>query len=163
MKRNYYNVQVDEARNITFPEFCVVCGRLNNGQQGIIEMTKAQSFFPSSFISALEQLSSKKRLIEIPSHKNCIRAVRSSFWKRNLLYVVIVLFWLTMGRINNWNIFHEIILIIISSAPLMYWDTKHPLPVEYILKDKKLIFTFIDKNYAERFALLNDSKIEEKR
>jgi len=61
---------------------------------------------------------------------------------------------------NSWNFFLEIILIFIIASPLVYWDIKHPLPVEYMLKDKKLIFTFTDENYAERFALLNQSKVE---
>lgn len=160
MRNRLFNVSVNASINLVFPEHCVVCGRFNNGQQGKIEMTRARSFFPSFIIDRLEQISSKQRIQLIPSHTECLRGVRRSFWKRNIILIFIVTFCLIEGKMNSWNFFLEIILIFIIASPLVFWDMKHPLPVEYMLKDKKLIFTFTDKNYAERFALLNQSKVE---
>jgi len=141
MINRLFNVSVNASQNLAFPEHCVVCGRFNNGQQGKIEMTRARSFFPSYIIDRLEQVSSKQRILQIPSHETCIRGVRLSFWKRKITLYLIIIFCLIVGKMNNWSILLDIILIFVIASPFIYWGIKHPLPIEYMLKDEKLIFT----------------------
>lgn len=163
MKVNLYSVSVNASQNLLFPEYCVICGKPADGQKGKIEMNLFQSFFPESITSMFAQASSKQRILNIPSHEICLRTARRSYWMRNILIILIVLFCLMVGEMNSWSRPLEVVLIFVIASPLIYWETSHPLPVEYEMKDNKLIFTFIDRQYADGFAFLNQSEVKVER
>jgi len=162
MKQNYI-VKVSDAHDLSFPEYCVVCGRPHNGQRGNIEINPTGNSYFSSFIwmfSLLDKISSKKSVLSIPGHLGCLKSVRKSYWIRTLLLLLIITPIYIIGSEQGVNRFYMIFICSVIAVPFVLWEYARPLPIDYDHVQGKYVFTFTDRNYAERFASLNNTKME---
>ena len=162
MKNNYI-VKISDSQDLIFPEDCVVCGCPHNGQLGNIEMHPSASGYFSSFIwifSLLDKISSRKSLLSIAGHQSCLRSVRRSYWFRTLLFLLIITPIYIIGREQGVNRLYMLFICILLALPFVLWEYSRPLPIEYDYEKGKYVFTFTNRSYAERFASLNNTKME---
>jgi hypothetical protein len=163
MKKGF-TVKVKDSHSLSFPEYCVVCGRPYHGQLGKIELDPSST---SSMVTpiwmgrGIDKISSKKHVLSIPGHQSCIKSIRKAFWIRNLFYVLIAISVLIIGIKQGLNKFYMILLATVIALPIVLWEFSHPLPINYNHRNGEYIFEFKDRDYAERFALLNNAKVEE--
>jgi hypothetical protein len=159
-----YIVKTSDSTLPKFPESCVVCGYPHGGEDGIIEMTlKAHMSSIAFYMANIIKMGEKRHILQIPGHQKCIRRLRRDYWLRYLLLVLIALPVVIIGIMNDWNRFYGGLIVCVIGAPFIYWELTHPLPVEYDHEKGEYIFTFKNKAYAESFAALNQSRIEENR
>lgn len=52
------------------------------------------------------------------------------------------------------------LICLIIDALFMFWELSHPLPINYEYSNGEYVFEFTDRDYAERFALLNNARVE---
>lgn len=149
-------------QGIAFPAYCIVCGRPHNNQHGTIEVTPRGAYW-HHLISSIDDISSKRHVISVPGHPKCLRSVRQSFWIRWLFIISIIIPTTIYGAAKDWSRFHILGIDLIIASPFIVWHLANPLPIEYTHMSGKYIFSFTDRYYAERFATLNNSKIEERR
>lgn len=163
MKKGY-SVEVSDANIPVFPEHCVFCTRPHGEQLGTLEISPlfgkafsqgiGFSFYPAGGDA------SKKQSVCIPAHDQCIKEIKTRFWIRNLLPLLVALPVLITSMSGNWNNMYILLIGLVAAAPLVFWEVTHPVPIGYEHGSGYYIFTFRDRNYAEVFAQQNNAVIK---
>jgi len=162
MKKGFI-VKVKDSQSLSFPEYCVVCGRPHNGQHGTIELDPgsiSSIAFTIQMLRSIDKLSSKKHILSIPGHQSCIKSIRKAFWFRILFYFLIAAPIVIIGIQQGLNRFYMFLLLGVIALPIIFWEFSHPLPINYNHRYGEYVFEFKNRDYAERFALLNNAKVE---
>lgn len=159
-------VKVNDLKFLSFPEYCIVCGRQYKGRYGTIEIgpvSKRRPYLPVhiSMLLLIDKISSKEHVLSVPGHQKCIKSIRTAFWIRTLFYFLIAVPVFIIGIKYGLNRFYMFLICLVIAVPFIFWEFSHPLPINYEYRNGEYVFEFKDRDYAERFALLNDAKVEE--
>jgi hypothetical protein len=97
---------------------------------------------------------------DIPCHRECFKAIKSSLLQRNLVLLGMAAFAMLIGfyfGFSRWIVYSLLTLLVI---PLIIWQITNPTIVEFMRDNEKMIFSFRNEEYAKAFALLNHSVVE---
>lgn len=159
-----YNVEISIKSPVEFPDECPICKRNARGNKSTIQIGPLDHNLAFSKI---------KNTIVVPMHIGCAKKFGLSFWKRYgfILFcgivnlVIFAIYFDITKEPTGQYVFKRIILMlgfVLVLAPFIVWWFNHPLPIECEYEKGNYIFTFEDRNYAERFAQLNNAQVKKR-
>jgi hypothetical protein len=157
-------VQTSDSEEPVFPQLCIVCRDLGieplvalkiNDEEGLIDfylyriMRSNQDRFPGySFL-------------DIPAHHTCLRKFQYTFLTRLFFILMVAAAVVVICVLNRISLFLSLILSPIVIGPLLALEWRKPAPFEFHKYAHKYVLYFKDRHYAEEFARLNNSSVQE--
>lgn len=161
-----FQVCLNINSKIVFPQKCVVCKKT------------CYDTFPirgnpdiNFWVGGWKWLLRLTKKIDVCCHRACAKKIKISLLRRNyLLFIVVALglvitiylfgpAYLSLGE-RIFSRFFLILLVFLLLIPPLIWQDRHPAIFEFVLNGDIIEFTFKDREYAEEFALLNNTKIK---
>ncbi len=152
--------QMSDSKNPVFPEACVVCGHLDTEPLIKVKMSDEigrLDFYLYNFTS----IRPGESFLDIPAHNKCIKDVRNSFFKRFILIIIAAVAIAAAGFMNKLSLFFSIMTFLVIVGIWYALEFRKPVPFEFLHYSQKYVLYFNNRNYAEKFALLNNTTITE--
>lgn len=150
-----YEVVLESGNEIKFPKKCVVCRHTHSGLRTSIDNLQTNSEYDEKC-----QFGVAKKA-KIPIHRRCKSWLQFSASIR--LGLPIFIFLLAAMFLRFEYGYPRYILSIFVVVPALFtsfiWNKNIPLPFKCKKRKKMIAFSFIDKDYAQEFAMLNNAKV----
>lgn len=152
--------QMSDSKKPVFPNACVVCGHLDT--EPLIKVKTSHEIGRLDFyLYNFTSIRPGESFLDIPAHKKCIKDVRNSFFKRFILIIIAAAAIAAAGFINKLSIFFSIMAFLVAACILFALEFRKPVPFEFQRYSQKYVLYFKNRDYAEKFALLNNTTITE--
>ncbi|MCD4744482.1 MAG: hypothetical protein K8R67_18615 [Desulfobacteraceae bacterium] len=148
-----FYVDIPEAKEIIFPDKCLVCNKkIKNSSVNITGN-------PVGYFGLWKFQFGFNPKITVPAHVDCGKQLKSNIRSRNFFLMFIVSIVLLIGLYFNWERWQTLTFLFALILPPIYWQLKNAPSFEFELEDGVFEFRFSNKEYAEEFAKSNGVKV----
>ena len=103
----------------------------------------------------------RTRKVDVPAHELCAKKLSRAVQGRTLVLLILTTIPIGVGIVREWDTWVIVLASFLVFVIVGRWQSARPLPVEITHLGYKMEFTFRDRGYAEQFASLNGSSVEE--
>lgn len=153
-------VEVPASQKPLFPDSCIVCNRIRNEKLELLAMSDEHSRV-EFYLYGIDKKPAQGVVLHVPIHDTCARGERTAFWKRLLLILGIAVVIVACGFALHASAVVTVSLAAIIAAFLLYGEFRKPTPFEFWQYGGKYFLLFQDRAYAEQFARLNKTAVQE--
>ena len=159
--KKVYIVQLSNPQEPIYPEVCAICGINSDEPLVALSLNTEYAGTDYMFYKLTKDTIQGQPFFGIKAHHKCIRKVQYSLLKSFFLILAAGSSITVIGLLIGFDLFYSLIPAVLLSGPLFYFIFSKPLPVEYFFHEKDKLFSFIDQQYAEKFAHLNHASLKE--
>jgi hypothetical protein len=153
-----YVVEVDGAADPALPQACVVCGKAAGEVLRTLPLSDEYGRVEFYFYGIVER-PAQGRLLPVPIHDRCARALRNRFLKRLLPAVAVAG---VVGAAGIWlglDDFWTMAAVLVAAGRLFYRALGMPVPMEFWHSGSRIVLVFADRDFAQRVARLNGAQV----
>lgn len=148
-----YCVALPIENRALFPKKCIVCN--SDVGNSTFEITGS----PEGFHGLTKYQLGLNPTLLIPCHKGCGGALKRRLSKRCTFWSFLAFTAALTSLYLGWSKWVIIAASLILFLPIFYTQEKHPLPFEFMCDESERTFYFANREYAEKFAQLNNSQL----
>ena len=158
----YFVITISKHRRPTFPARCVGCGKAASAYK-IILSTPSPNDHPLRYLAW--------STIEAPAHEDCAKRLLYAHYLHSVGVsvavppIILVMYMIFGVGIRTILLAMFIVCLLLMVAVYLWfrsrWKQKDPLPFRFSSYFDEVSYAFLDKGYAEEFAHLNNTGIDQ--